>query len=95
LCRYSALSSAARCSRPDVTELLLEGGEPWVDIRQLCAPGGALHALTLAADAASDAAAGAGDAEAGVGAGAGGAGAGAVAGAVAEVGLYKLNPVAP
>ena len=42
-----SVSAAARRRHPEPTELLLEGGEPFVDIRALTAPGGALYALTL------------------------------------------------
>ena len=42
-----SVSAAARRRHPEPTELLLEGGEPFVDVRALTAPGGALYALTL------------------------------------------------
>ena len=42
-----SVSAAARRRNPEPTELLLEGGEPFVDVRALTAPGGALYALTL------------------------------------------------
>ena len=42
-----SVSTAARRRHPEPTELLLEGGEPFVDVRALTAPGGALYALTL------------------------------------------------
>ena len=42
-----SVSAAARRPNPEPTELLLEGGEPFVDVRALTAPGGALYALTL------------------------------------------------
>jgi len=42
-----SVSAAALRPNPEPTELLLEGGEPCVDVRALTAPGGALYALTL------------------------------------------------
>jgi len=41
------VSSAARAPRPNVAELLLDRGEPSVDLRELSAPGGPLHPLML------------------------------------------------